>query len=177
MAQHSPDDIAGIFEDWPDMALILGVIILNVAIGVIQEGKAEAAAEALNSLLAQKAVVTRGGNTLTIDAKDVVIGDVVTVQAGDSFPADLRFFQLANMRAKESALTGESVDVDKSLALCDAEATLGDRKNCAFAGTACTSGMVRAPDQVTHVRDSCVLIACVLCRAWVLSWRWAPRQR
>ena len=62
------------------MALILGVIILNVAIGVIQEGKAEAAAEALNNLLAQKATVIRDGNTVTIDAKDVVIGDVVDLQ-------------------------------------------------------------------------------------------------
>jgi magnesium-transporting ATPase (P-type) len=132
--------IKGVFQDWADMGLILGVIILNVAIGVIQEGKAEAAAEALNSMLAQRAIVVRDGKQQSIEAEELVIGDVVLLTAGDSVPADLRFFEASNLKVKEAALTGESLDVDKVLTLVRADAGIGDQKNRGFAGTQVTGG-------------------------------------
>jgi magnesium-transporting ATPase (P-type) len=116
------------------------VIVLNVAIGLIQEGKAEAAAEALSTMLSAKAMVLRNDKQTSIESSEVVIGDVLYLQAGDNIGADVRFFSLSQLKVRESALTGESEDVEKTLALCAEDAPLGDRKNCGFAGTACSSG-------------------------------------
>jgi len=132
--------VSGYFKDWPDLGLIVSVIILNATIGLVQEGKAEAAAEALGKLLAAKAMVVRGGAQVQVEATEVVVGDVLYLQAGDAITADVRFFSVSNLKVRESALTGESEDVEKSLALCRAGAPLGDRKNCGFAGTTCSSG-------------------------------------
>lgn len=132
--------ISGIFQKWWDLGLILLVVILNILIGVVQEGKAEAAADALNSMLAARAMVVRNGMQTSIEAEEVVVGDVLYLQAGDAIAADIRFFQVANLKVKESALTGESEDIEKTLALCARTASLGDQRNRGFAGTACTSG-------------------------------------
>ena len=126
-----------------DSAVILAVVLLNVSIGVLQEGKAEKALAAIRHLLAPHASVWRDGRLQDIDAADLVPGDVVQVASGDSLPADLRWLQVNNLRVDESALTGESVPVEKALALVEAEAALGDRLSMGYAGTLVTQGQGR----------------------------------
>jgi magnesium-transporting ATPase (P-type) len=126
-----------------DSAVILAVVLLNVSIGVLQEGKAEKALAAIRHLLAPHASVWRDGRLQDIDAADLVPGDVVQVASGDSLPADLRWLQLNNLRVDESALTGESVPVEKAVAPVAADAALGDRLCMGYAGTLVTQGQAR----------------------------------
>ncbi|MDP2264374.1 MAG: HAD-IC family P-type ATPase [Hydrogenophaga sp.] len=126
-----------------DSAVILAVVLLNVSIGVLQEGKAEKALQAIRHLLAPHANVLRDGRLQDIDAADLVPGDVVQLASGDSLPADLRWLQLNNLRVDESALTGESVPVEKALAPVAPDAALGDRLCMGYAGTLVTQGQAR----------------------------------
>lgn len=132
--------ISGIFSDWPDLGLIIAVMVINIAIGVVQEGKAENAAAALQAMMAAKAMVIRGGQQKLINADEIVLGDVLYLQAGDAIVADLRLFSTASLRCLESSLTGEAEPVEKSTELIAADKGIGDWKNCAFAGTSCVSG-------------------------------------
>ncbi|MDP1893524.1 MAG: cation-transporting P-type ATPase [Hydrogenophaga sp.] len=126
-----------------DSAVILAVVLLNVFIGVLQEGKAEKALQAIRHLLAPHAMVWRDGRLHEIDAADLVPGDVVQVASGDSLPADLRWLQVNNLRVDESALTGESMPVEKALAPVEPGAALGDRLCMGYAGTLVTQGQAR----------------------------------
>jgi magnesium-transporting ATPase (P-type) len=126
-----------------DAAVILAVVLLNVSIGVLQEGKAEKALQAIRHLLAPHANVLRDGRLQDIDAADLVPGDVVQVASGDSLPADLRWLQLNNLRVDESALTGESMPVEKSVVPVAPDAALGDRLCMGYAGTLVTQGQAR----------------------------------
>ncbi|MBS3910669.1 MAG: HAD-IC family P-type ATPase [Hydrogenophaga sp.] len=126
-----------------DAAVILAVVLLNVFIGVLQEGKAEKALQAIRHLLAPHAMVLRDGRLHEIDAADLVPGDVVQVASGDSLPADLRWMQVNNLRVDESALTGESMPVEKALAPVEPGAALGDRLCMGYAGTLVTQGQAR----------------------------------
>ncbi|HMP08926.1 cation-transporting P-type ATPase [Hydrogenophaga sp.] len=126
-----------------DSAVILAVVLLNVSIGVLQEGKAEKALAAIRHLLSPHANVWRDGRLQDIDAADLVPGDVVQVASGDSLPADLRWLQINNLRVDESALTGESVPVEKALAPVAVDAALGDRLSMGYAGTLVTQGQAR----------------------------------
>jgi magnesium-transporting ATPase (P-type) len=126
-----------------DAGVILAVVLLNVLIGVLQEGKAEKALQAIRHLLAPHAMVLRDGRLQDIDAADLVPGDVVQVASGDSLPADLRWLQLNNLRVDESALTGESMPVEKTLAPVEPDAALGDRLCMGYAGTLVTQGQAR----------------------------------
>lgn len=123
-----------------DAIVILAVVLLNVSIGVLQEGKAEKALAAIRHLLAPRAQVWRDGRLQEIDAAELVPGDVVQVASGDSLPADLRWLQVNNLRVDESALTGESVPVDKALHPVEPGAPLGDRLSMGYAGTLVTQG-------------------------------------
>ncbi|TNF59029.1 MAG: HAD family hydrolase [Burkholderiales bacterium] len=126
-----------------DSAVILAVVLLNVSIGVLQEGKAEKALQAIRHLLSPHASVWRDGRLQDIDAAALVPGDVVQVASGDSLPADLRWLQINNLRVDESALTGESVPVEKALAPVVGDAALGDRLSMGYAGTLVTQGQAR----------------------------------
>ena len=126
-----------------DSIVILAVVLLNVSIGVLQEGKAEKALQAIRHLLAPHANVLRDGRLQDINAADLVPGDVVQVASGDSLPADLRWLQVNNLRIDESALTGESVPVEKSLEPVKLDAALGDRLSMGYAGTLVTQGQAR----------------------------------
>lgn len=126
-----------------DSAVIAAVVLLNVSIGVLQEGKAEKALQAIRHLLAPHANVWRDGRLQDIDAADLVPGDVVQLASGDSLPADLRWLQVTSLRVDESALTGESVPVEKMLAPVDLDAALGDRLSMGYAGTVVTQGRAR----------------------------------
>ncbi len=136
--------ITALMGHWLDAGVILAVVLLNVSIGVLQEGKAEKALQAIRHMLAPHARVLRAGQQQEIDAADLVPGDVVLLASGDRVPADLRLLQQQNLRIDESALTGESVPVDKDLESTPADASLGDRLCMAYAGTMVTQGQAQA---------------------------------
>jgi len=129
---------------WIDSGVIAAVVVLNALIGFVQEGKAERALQAIRHMLAPHAVVLRDGRQHDIDAVDLVPGDIVLIASGDSLPADVRLLQARNLRVDESALTGESVPVDKHTEPVDADAAIGDRLCMGYAGTLVTQGQARA---------------------------------
>lgn len=118
-----------------DAGVVLGVVVLNTLIGFLQEHKAGRAIEALSALVPESATVIRDGQRLQIPAEDLVPGDLVALQSGDKVPADLRLVEVRELRTVESALTGESLPVEKSPAVLPPETDLGDRLNLAFSGT------------------------------------------
>jgi magnesium-transporting ATPase (P-type) len=127
-----------------DAIVIFAVVILNISIGLYQEGKAEKSLQAIRQMLAPKANVLRDGHLQTLDAQALVPGDIVSVASGDSLPADLRWINIVNLRVDESALTGESVAVNKTVDAVDAQAAIGDRACMGYAGTLVTQGQGRA---------------------------------
>lgn len=132
-----------------DAIIILLVVLLNAFIGMVQESKAEAALEALKNLSSPTAMVRRNGKVMEIPARELVVGDVVILEAGRIIPADLRLTRSVNLKIEESALTGESVPVDKNADLvCDKEVGLGDRLNMAFSSTSVAYG--RGEGLVVH---------------------------
>jgi cation-transporting ATPase F len=117
-----------------DSAVIFGVVAVNAVIGFVQESKAEAALDSLRSMVRTQARVVRDGQAQTVDSEGVVPGDLLSVQAGDRVPADVRLLQLADLRVDESALTGESVPVAKDEAVLPADTVVADRRNMEGAG-------------------------------------------
>lgn len=137
--------ISGILGDVTDTVIILAIIILNAVVGFIQEYRAEKAMEALKQMAASNARVLRGGKTIDIPAVDLVPGDVVLLEAGNIIPADVRFFETHQIKVDESALTGESHNVEKNPdELPDGDYPLGDRINMGFKGTFITNGRALA---------------------------------
>ncbi len=126
-----------------DTGVILGVVLVNAAIGFVQEGRAEQAMEAIRGMLAPHATVMRDGRRQSIDAGDLVPGDIVLLEPGDRVPADLRLFEARGLKAEEAILTGESVPVDKTVAPVAAGAPIGDRSAMAFSGTLVAAGTAR----------------------------------
>lgn len=128
-------------EGLTDAIIILVVVVLNAAFGVYQEGQAEAAIEALKSMSSPLARVRRDGHVTEVDSKELVPGDVVLLEAGDVVPADMRLLEAASLKIEEAALTGESVPVEKNLAVEIAEdAGIGDRLNMAYQNSNVTYG-------------------------------------
>lgn len=123
-----------------DTIVIAAVVIINAVIGYVQEGRAADALDGIRSMLSLDARVRRDGTWTTVDAEDVVPGDVVRLSAGDKIPADLRILSATSLTAEESALTGESVPVEKSVDPVEADAGIGDRTSMAFSGTTVASG-------------------------------------
>jgi magnesium-transporting ATPase (P-type) len=130
-----------ILDLWMDATVILAVVLANTIIGFIQEGKAEASAEALKKLMTPKCTVLRDGNPEDIPTREVVPGDVVLLAEGDKVPADLRLFYTKNMSADEAALTGESVPVRKIIEpIPKPDIVPADQYCMAFSGTFITTG-------------------------------------
>jgi magnesium-transporting ATPase (P-type) len=125
---------------WLDAVIIFGVVILNALLGFIQEGKAEEALDSIRNMLSPEARTVRGSATRMIPSEQLVPGDIVLLESGDRIPADLRLFDVKNLRTEEAALTGESVPVDKSADAVSESSTVGDRKCMAFSGTLVVSG-------------------------------------
>ncbi|MGK7379589.1 cation-transporting P-type ATPase [Planococcus sp. 1R117A] len=123
-----------------DTLVILLVIVINAAIGFIQESKAEKALEGIREMLSLKATVVRNGTRAAIRSADLVSGDIVVLSAGDKIPADIRIFEAVNLNVEESSLTGESEAIEKSRAALPKEAVLADRQNMVYAGTSISSG-------------------------------------
>ena len=126
-----------------DAAVILGVVLINAMIGLVQEGRAERALEAIGAMLSPMATVLRSGRKSRLSAHELVPGDVVFIEPGDRAPADLRLFEARGLHIDESALTGESVPVLKSLAAASGATPLADRTCMAYSGTLVTSGTGR----------------------------------
>lgn len=132
--------VTALIGHWIDSGVILAVVVLNTLIGFVQEGKAERALDAIRHMLSPHAQVVRGGQRTTIDAADLVPGDIVFIQSGDRVPADMRLIQAKGLRVQESALTGESVPVEKRITPAHGDAALGDRHSMAYSGTLVASG-------------------------------------
>ncbi|MGC9348517.1 MAG: cation-translocating P-type ATPase, partial [Anaerolineae bacterium] len=133
--------ISAFLGDYIEAGVILAIVVLNAAIGVIQESKAEEALAALKKMAAPDAHVIRNGHRLTVPAGELVPGDIVLLEAGSIVPADLRLTQSMNLKIEEASLTGESVPVNKYAEQTLAEdASIGDRHNMAFMSTVVTYG-------------------------------------
>lgn len=124
--------------------LILLIIVLNAAMGTVQEGKAERALEALQNMSAPKARAVRNGKDGIISAEELVPGDIVRLEAGDFVPADCRIIQSFSLKSEESALTGESVPSEKQQGVISAASPLGDRTNMLFSGCSVSQGSALA---------------------------------
>lgn len=131
--------VGGDGEGYADVIIIMFVVIINAVLGVYQESKAEKAIEALQEIAAATSKVIRDGKLTDIKSEDLVIGDVVVLEAGDSVPADCRIISSASMKIEEAALTGESVPVNKQVDEIDPlgsdDVPLGDRKNMCYMGS------------------------------------------
>ncbi len=140
---------AGGFVPPTDSIIILVVVLINAILGVVQESKAEKAVEALQKMSAATTKALRDGEIVTVKSEDLVVGDVILLDAGDAIPADCRIFECASMKIEEAALTGESVPVTKLVnALMgkkeNDEVALGDRKNMAYMGSTLVYGRGKA---------------------------------
>ncbi len=124
-----------------DVVIILAVVLINAVLGVIQESKAEKAIESLQEIAASTCKVIRDGRQLSIRNEDLVVGDIIVLEAGDSVPADARIIECQSMKIEEAALTGESLPVSKiDSTIKEDNVTLGDRKNMAYMGSVVVYG-------------------------------------
>lgn len=126
-------------EGFADVIIIMIVVIINAVLGVYQESKAEKAIEALREIAAATSKVYRDGKLKTIKSEEITVGDIILLEAGDSVPADCRIISCASIKAEEAALTGESVPVNKTADVINADGSddvpLGDRKNMCYMGS------------------------------------------
>ncbi len=135
--------------EWAEVIIILTVVLLNAILGVVQESKAEAAIEALQTMTAATCKVLRDGKQVVLHSDELVPGDVVILEAGDAVPADGRIIENASLKIEEAALTGESVPVNKlidalNLTSGQEEVPLGDRKNMCYMGSTVVYGRGKA---------------------------------
>ena len=147
--------ITAALQEWVDSGVIFGVVLVNAIIGFIQESKAENALAALANTMVAEATVLRWGEKKRIPSADLVPGDIVLLQAGDKVPADLRLLKIRDLQVDESALTGESVPVEKAVAPLDQDTILAERINMAYGSTMVTygqgTGIVTATGDYTEV--------------------------
>ncbi len=138
----------GHWEFPTDVVIILAVVLINAVLGVFQESKAEKAIEALQEIAAATSKVIRDGKLVTVKSEDLVVGDIIVLEAGDAVPADARIIECASMKIEEAALTGESVPVTKQVEVLTAndngDVALGDRKNMVFMGSTVVYGRGKA---------------------------------
>jgi magnesium-transporting ATPase (P-type) len=136
--------ITALLGHWVDTGVLLAAVMINAIIGFIQEGKAEAALDAIRGMLSPHAIVIRDGNRYEIDAAELVPGDLVVLGSGDRVPADLRLISVKDLRVDEAALTGESLPVEKGVETVAADVPLGDRYGMAYSGTLVVHGQAIA---------------------------------
>ncbi len=141
--------LAIVEKEFPtDVIIIMAVVLINAVLGVLQESKAEKALEALEKIAAATSKVIRDGHQIAIKSEDLVVGDIIVLEAGDAVPADCRIIECASLKIEEAALTGESVPVDKKDGTLEGGANgdvpLGDRKNMVFMGSTVVYGRGKA---------------------------------
>ncbi|MCX8032642.1 MAG: cation-transporting P-type ATPase [Thermoleophilia bacterium] len=132
--------VTAALKEWVDAGVIFGVVIINAIVGYLQESKAVKAIEALSRAITIEATVVREGQRFRLPAAQLVPGDLVVLQAGDKVPADIRLTYSRDLRVDESALTGESLPVDKQLTPLSEDTPLADRTNMVYATTLVTAG-------------------------------------
>ena len=135
--------VSAVLGDVESTIVILAVITMNAILGTVQTVKATASLDSLKQMSAPTAKVVRDGRVLQVPGRDVVPGDVVVLEAGDSVCADGRLLECASLKCAESALTGESLPVEKELGEIPGDAPLGDRKNMVFSGSFVTYGRAK----------------------------------
>ena len=135
--------VSALLGDAESAVVILAVITMNAALGTVQTVKAAASLDSLKQMSAPAAKVLRDGHVVQIPGREVTVGDVVVLEAGDSVCADGRLLECASLKCAESALTGESLPVEKNLAEIVGDVPLGDRKNMVFSGSFVTYGRAR----------------------------------
>jgi len=147
--------ITALLQELVDAGVIIGVVLVNAIIGFVQEAKAVKAMEALAKTMVTEATVIRSGAKVRISSAEVVPGDIVLLQSGDKVPADMRLTASRDLQVDESALTGESVAVEKDTAVLPRDTILGDRKNMVYGSALVTygqaSGVVVATGDRTEV--------------------------
>ncbi len=152
-----------------DVIIILLVAIINAVLGVYQESKAEKAIEALQQMASPSCKVIRNSKNITVQTEDLIVGDIVILEAGDSVPADCRIIESASLQIEESALTGESVPVDKQSDIIDSsdadDIPLGDRKNMCYMGSNVVYGRGKAVVVATGMNTEMGKIADALTKA------------
>ena len=154
-------------ESYADVFIIFIVVIINGVLGVYQENKSEKAIEALQNMTSSTCKVIRNNKQVVIKSEEVVVGDIVLLEAGDAIPADGRIIESASLKIEEAALTGESVPVSKVsdiLSLCENEKdiALGDRKNMIYMGSSVVYGRGYAIITATGMNTEMGKIAHVL---------------
>lgn len=154
---------------WIDTGVILAVVLINALMGFVQEGRAENAMAAIRSMLAPHASVLRDGRRVSVDAGDLVPGDLVVLEPGDKVPADLRLTGVNGLHIQEAILTGESVPVEKATDPVARDADLGDRRSMAFSGTLVTAGTGRGVATATGSRTEIGRISGLLGKVEVLT--------
>lgn len=132
--------IKAFLGQWVNAGVIWGVTLINAIIGFVQESKAESAIAALASSVKTNATIIRNGQKMQVPSTELVPGDVVLLASGDKVPADLRLVQARNLQVNESALTGESIAIEKNIQLLDIDTPLAERTNMAYAGSFVTFG-------------------------------------
>ena len=135
--------VTAFLKDWIDSGVIFGVTLLNAIIGFVQESKAEDAIAALSEAVTTEATIFRNGQKQVVSSRELVPGDLVLLSSGDKMPADLRLIEIRNLQVDESALTGESVPVEKALQPLEADTPLAERTNMAYTGSLVTFGQGR----------------------------------
>ena len=152
-----------------DAVIILAVVLINATLGVLQESKAEKAIEALQEISSATSKVIRDGKQISIKSEDLVVGDIIILEAGDSVPADARIIECASMKVEEAALTGESVPANKQAEVLKAQTngdvSLGDRKNMVFMGSTVVYGRGKAVVVATGMDTEMGKIADALSKA------------
>lgn len=128
-------------NEWIESLIIMIVVLINAILGLYQENKAEKSLEALKKMSSSTCKVIRNHSIQTLDTKDVVVGDIIYVEAGDSIPADARIIECSSLKVEEAALTGESFPAEKNGNYIEfSNIPLGDKKNCIFSSTYVTNG-------------------------------------
>ena len=159
----------GHWEFPADVVIILAVVLINAILGVFQESKAEKAIEALQEIAAATSKVIRDGHQIAVRSEDLVVGDIIVLEAGDAVPADARIIECASMKIEEAALTGESVPVTKQeeslTAGASGDVALGDRKNMVFMGSTVVYGRGKAVVTATGMDTEMGKIADALAQA------------
>lgn len=154
--------IAGVSKEWSDCFTILAIVLANGLIGFYQEFNAEKALAALRRMTAPHARVRRDGGSTVVPAREIVVGDVVEIEAGDLVPADARLLTAAEFQTNEASLTGESVPVVKGTTVSPAATTLADRTDMVFMGTSAATGSAEAVVVATAMRTEIGRIAALI---------------
>lgn len=156
-------DEGALLEEYLEPVIIMLIVVLNAVLGTVQESKAEKSLEALQKLSAPHVRVMRDGTISILEVSQVVVGDIILVEAGDMVPADARLIESASLRIDESALTGESVPVEKDyLTICSENSAIGDRTNMIFSSCPVSYGRAKAVVTATGMKTEIGKIASML---------------